>query len=337
MIEPKNIWTYLLVTVVTVLIWAWAAGETRKEKPLDVRLQFAPPDPANWLVKPAETSTRVVFEGSQLALHNAQNVLRTPTQIEVPATARQTVDLVEHLKQIDEIRATGVTVKSAEPAYIELELDPIERFTAKIKAILPGIKTEGEVTIEPAEVLVAMPGQMKQRVGRDFAIEAIIDRTELDRIPPGVAQTQEVALRLPEGFGSSENVLISPPRARLMFTIKSRTRETRLDTVRVQLAGPPEDRDAYIVDIDPKQLLNVTITADAELIRRIEANEVPVIALLQVGSREKEGRIESKRITAFLALVPEPGGSRGVLVTGKINDSAEMPLVKLKITVRGVN
>jgi hypothetical protein len=61
-----------------------------------------------------------------------------------------------------------------------------------------------------------------------------------------------------------------------------------------------------------------------------------VVAVVHVGSREKEARIDSKRVTYFLALVPEPGGgTRGQQVTGKVGDSNEMPLIKLKITKRG--
>jgi hypothetical protein len=102
----------------------------------------------------------------------------------------------------------------------------------------------------------------------------------------------------------------------------------------VQLAGPPEDRDIYTVEIDPKQLRDVTVSADSDLIRRIESGEVPVVAFLHLSSREKEMQIESKRVSYFMALVSDPAGTRFVPVTVKA-PANELPVIKLKIARRG--
>jgi hypothetical protein len=72
-------------------------------------------------------------------------------------------------------------------------------------------------------------------------------------------------------------------------------------------------------------------------VRRIQNNEVPVIAMLHLSSREKETRIESKRISGFIALVPEPNGATRIQqVTGKAGDTTELPAIKLKIALRNV-
>ena len=300
-------------------------------------VHFTAPEPANWVIKPGQASVILALEGSQLAQYRAQSLLHHPLIISVPAGAgRQTVDLLDRLRRSDELGATGVSVVSADPRYAEIELDQIERFTVPVKPLLPGVVPEGEVVLDVPEVTVAMPSQLRQRLGQRLVVEAPVERSELDRMQPGVQQAHDVKLRLPESLGPLESVWITPSRAKVTFTIRSRTRETTLDSVRVQLAGPPEDREQYVVEIDPKQIRNVTVSADADLIRRIEANEVPVVAVLHVGSREKEARIESKRISYFIALVPEAnGGTRGVPVTGKVGDSNELPAIKLRIVIRG--
>lgn len=332
----KDIWTFLLVTLVTVLIWVWAAGETRQTlRIVDARVQFTVSDPGNWVIRPEQQSLVLDIRGSQLGVRDVQNLLRQPLPLDIPANAgRQTIDLFDLLRQHEEILDAGVTVMLASPRYAEVEMDPIERFTAPVKANLPGVTPEGDVTVDPTEVMVAMPSQMRARVGPGFAVEAAPERAELDRLQPGIPHNLDVKVRLPEGFGATNAVTITPSRVRVGFMIRSRTRDIKLDTVRVQLASPPEDRDLYLVDIDPKQLNNVTITADAELARRIESNEVPIIALLHLGSREKETQIESKKISGFIALVPETGGSRMVQVTGKVGDSIDMPAIRLRITKR---
>jgi hypothetical protein len=262
--------------------------------------------------------------------------LRQPVVITVSATqGRQTVDLADRVTRHDDLLATDATVVSVEPPNAEIVLDRVERFAVPVKPALPGVSTEGEVVIEPREVTIAMPSALRQRLGAAFAVEAALERSELDRLQPGVPITQDVKLRLPESLGPVTDVSITPSRVKMTFTIRTRLRDAKVSTVRVHLSGPPEDRETYIVETDPKQIPDVTITADADLIRRIEANEVPVVAVLHLGSREKETRIESKRITCFLALVPEPnGGTRGVQVAGKVNDSTELPLIKLNIRLR---
>lgn len=334
--SPQEIWTIVLVTIVTVLIWVWAAGETRERKgPMNATVHFTVPDPENWVIRPEQQSMVIVIEGSQLALRRAQELMTQPLEVGIGANVgRQTINLPERLRQHDELRATGVTVISVDPQQVSVELDHIERFTAPVKPNLPGVQTEGEIVVDPPEVTIAVPSQVRSRFGQGFTAEAAIDRAELDRLQPGIPQTQDVRVRLPDGFASGD-VRIAPQRVKLTFTIRSRTRDIRLETVRVQLAGPPEDHQLYTVEIEPRQLNKVTITADADLVRRIEANEVPVVALLHLGSREKEARIESKRISGFVALVPEPnGGTRVQQVTGAVADSPELPVIKLKITKR---
>lgn len=333
----KELWTYLIVTAVAVLIWLWSAGETREVKRIEfARMQFTVPESQNWVITPNQVPLSVIVDGSKLANQRAETLCRQPVRIAISAVSgRQTVYLLERLRQHDGLRSTGVAIRAVEPTSVELDLDPVERMTARVKASLPGVQPEGDVVIEPAEVSVAMPARMRQRFPQSLFVEAFVDRSDLDRLKPGIRQTLDANLRLPEGLPSGSDVTIAPSKVSMSFVIRSRTREIKLDSVRVQLAGPPEDRDAYAVAVDPKQLRDVVVTADADLIRRIESNEVTVVAILHLSSREKESRIDSKKITAFMTLVPEAGGStRGVQVQAKVGDSNEMPTVKLRITDR---
>jgi len=332
----KTISTYAILTVVAILIWFWAAGETREQKTINyVRVQFTlPPD---WLVKPGEQAVTVVIDGSKFSIQNAESVLRRPLKLSIPATVgKQMVDIMDRLRHFDELRATGVTFGSSEPAIVELDVDEVQRTTAQVKAMLPSVITEGEVRIIPPEVTLAIPSQIRQGLPSDLTVEAPVDRSNLDRMPPGIPQTLDVKLRLPEDLGLTSDVLMIPSKVKLTFTIRSRTRETKLDRVPVQLAAGPDDGQMHQVEIDPKELRDVTISADADLIRRIEAKEAPVIAVLHVSAQDMQAKIESKRISYFVALVPEPGGGvKGVQVTAtKFGESTDIPQINLKVTGR---
>lgn len=352
----REIWTYLIVTLVTVLIWFWAAAETRESKTIYFgRVQFTVSDPANWTISPAQQALTMNIEGSTLAIQNAEAVARDALIAEVrPMEGVQSVDLAQALRNNLKLRETGVTIQTVEPALVEISLDRIERSMAAVKPVLPGVTAVEEIVADPAEVEVAMPRALRQRYPKDLVIEAVADRAELERLVPGVPVSVDARVRLPEavsvagpgssstganpsggGGGSGGGVMITPAKVKLSFTIRSRTRETKLDTVRVQIAGPPEDRDAYIVEVEPLQLRDVHITTDADLMRRIESNEVPVVAVVHLSALEKENRITSKPISYFVALVPEGRGStKGVIVNATIGESTQMPLINLKITDR---
>ncbi len=333
----KEIWTYLIVTLVAVLIWAWAASETRERKSLNAAsVRFTTSNPSNWTIAPSSTPVQLNVEGPTVAVQRVERLLRRPIDIPVPATAgRQAIDLAAQLRDLDSIRETGATIVATDPATIDVELDQIDRITVPVKPNFPGVTTDGEIVVQPREVTVSLPHTLREQLRGDFAVEAFLDRGQLDGLAPGEPQVKEARLRLPETLigANTSDVRFNPSVVTVRFTIRSRVRETKVDSVRVQVAGPVEDRDTYRVEVDPKVLRAVTLLADADLSRQIESGEVPVIAFVHLSSREKEAMIESKQVSWFEALVPEmDGGTRFERL--RLPPGAVMPEVKLSISLR---
>jgi hypothetical protein len=332
----KEIWTYLIVTLVAVLIWAWAASETRERKSIPAATLRLVTSSSDWTIAPASTAVQVNVEGPAVAVQRIERLLRRAVEIPLSATAgRQSLDVAGALRKLDAVAETGANIISADPAVIDVDLDEIDRITAPVKASLPGVITDGEPVVQPREVQVSLPRALRQQLRGDFAVEAFLDRSQLDGLIPGEPQVKEARLRLPEtsGIASGENVRLNPQVATVRFTIRSRVRETRVDSVRVQVAGPVEDRDAYHIEVDPKVLRGVTLLADADLSRQIEAGDVPVIAFVHLSSREKEAMIESKPVSWFEALAPEIDGETR-FERLRLPEGAEMPVIKLKVTPR---
>jgi hypothetical protein len=179
-----------------------------------------------------------------------------------------------------------------------------------------------------------MPRTVRQRLPPDFMVEAFVERSALDQLIPGVPQTLEnVPLRMADTLVAGPDVRIIPAKVKVSFTIRSRIRETVVENMRVQIGGPIEDRDAFIVEVDPKVLRDVTVLADADLSREIESGNVPVIAILHLSSREKESMITQKPVSMFVALIPElRGGTRYQQLS--VKPGTELPMISLKITRR---
>ena len=330
--------TMLIVTAVTVLIWFWAAGETLDQRNVNARIAFELPEPQSWVIAPRQRFVTLSLEGSNLALQQADQVLRRDLAIPLhAAVGRQTVDVADALRRLSELEETGVKIIAAEPATLDVDVDQIVTIASRVRASLPGVQTVGEIEIHPAEVNLTMPSSLRQRFTGDLPVEAVVDRASLDRLAPDQRHTLDVKLRPPDGLASVDGVAVNPPTAKLSFTVQSRTREHRLENVRVQMAGPPEDNREYLVELDETVLRDVTITAESDLVSRIASGEVTVVAMLHLSNREKEQGIDRKPITYFLAIVPdEQGHTRGVVVNARVGSSSTLPVVRFQVTRRPV-
>jgi hypothetical protein len=83
-----------------------------------------------------------------------------------------------------------------------------------------------------------------------------------------------------------------------------------LPQVRVLIAGPAEDYAAFKVTLPVKIIPNVSIEADKSLIASITSGDITVFAIVRLASRDMEQRIESKRVTTFLAMLKDGTGQQ---------------------------
>ena len=332
--------TYGLVTVVALLIWYWAAAETRDQDRRTFRLVFEPaPQTEQTVTSGGIDKVNVEMEGSRLALQRAAELADRPLTLttgnELPMEGQHRLDLVELLESHKPLTNTGVHILSTDPASVQIDIDHLVPVPAEIKAVTPGVEPEN-LTIDPPQAVVRLPSRLRDRAGENLTLEVHVPQTRLDRLEPGVMNTVEnLKLRLAGPLGNAPTVRIEPRRATVTFTVRSRIKETTLSTVRVQIAGPPEDNDEYVVQIENNTLTDVTVKADRELISQIERGDAVVVALVHLSHQDKELGVESKPVTCFMALPRDAGVSvEATLVEADVNGSNQMPVIRLKITER---
>ncbi len=334
MTSRKNIGSYLIITAVTVLIWYWAAGETRQQGTVSVTVKFVPADLERWVVAPDQLTVTLRIDGSRIALQNAVTALKTPLDLELASfeglaeRGSHMVSFVDVLSDHQRIRETRVNISSAEPSAGEITVAEIVRHTVPIRITLPaGVQTEGETRIEPAEAYLIGPGLPEDPAGLE--VEAVVDSHELARLEPGRSQTLPVTLRTKGVAAANDSVRIEPLTAQVTLTVRSRIRQTTLEKVRVHLQSAPENTEEYSVQFNDadKDLENVTITADDELIRRIDSGEVKVFAVIYLTTTDFDQRITEKPVAQFIT-------DTGVNVQGMSGDSPEPPTIGFTITER---
>ncbi len=328
--------TLLIVTVVAVLIWLWAAGETQETDERTFRVQFTTQMPTEHIVEPNELTLAVEIEGSRSALRSAQ-AMGSPIVLTLDAgLGDHGVDLARLLNDHSGLRDARVSVISTDPPTQELTIYKLISSTTRVQEPdLGRLEIDGAVVIDPPLVTVHLPQRLERRLGPDITVKAVLDPTQLEQLNPGEPARLTARLQLPETLASQGSVSMTPTAVTVSFTVRSNIKETTLPTVPVHISGPWKDHDEYVVEVTEADrfLENVTVTADAALIERIEAGEVKVFALLHISSTEKEQGIEAKPVTCFLALLPPPEiGS--TTVTAQLDGSPQPPLIHLRISER---
>ncbi len=332
----ERLWLYALVTGVALLIWFWAAAETREKGGATMLVRFDPSTSSAQVVSPRERDVTVELEGSRLAIQSARTLTTVTLTVgdELPSRpGRHRVDLAEALQRDEAIRDTGVGVLSADPSFIDVRIDDLVIVDAAIKEHLPGIEFDGDVTVTPSEATVSLPAELRERLGDNMAVEAQLLQTSLEGLEPGRAYSlpAKLNLRMPPELKNDWAVVIKPPAATISFKVLSRIKSLVLPTVRVQLAGPPEDYDEYQVEVVDRAISDVTIRAENTLIQQIERGQATIVALVHLSTREKERRIESKPVTCFMALLPD---GRVSVIDAGVAGATQAPVVRLKITER---
>ncbi len=333
---------YAQVTAVAVLIWFWAAAETRGHDSASFRLSLVPASPMAEVVRPSDLVVNVQMEGSRLALQTAHALasgapLSLTVGTELPSqVGTHQADLMQVLERHELLTDTGVRIVAVDPALCEIEIDTLAPVTATIVADLPNIETEGQVEVNPPQAVVRLPSRLKrEHLGEDLVLEAHPLQTQLDHLEPGVRHTVDAKLRLPAKYVVEGTVIIEPPSATIQFTVKSRIKELALPTVRVQIAGPPEDNDEFAIQVEDNTLTGVTIKAPAEVISQVERNQAVVVAMLHLSQKEKELGIKSKPVTCFMVLPREDNPTfTATLVQAEVNGSSAPPAVRLSIRAR---
>jgi len=213
--------TYVTVTVMTLLIWLWAAGETRDSRTIDaVNVAFTTTQPRRWIVAPDSIRAAVRVDGTPVALQRAQSLLHLGVTVEVPEIAGDLpINLLDALRQDKALDRSGARVLSVEPPVMHLMLDVMQTYTARVQPILRGLEAAGEITIDPPTVNVTMPSSLRDTLPDDLVVQGFLEHDDVSGLEPGASLMRNIVLRLPADQLDDEGIIISPSTATVSFTL----------------------------------------------------------------------------------------------------------------------
>lgn len=327
------------VTLVTMLIWMWAAGETRETEPVYANIRFLAPTIDSMRITPAEVSAlRLQVRGPRRAIDAVAERLREPLPITagsggIPVEpGRHEIDAATLAEAIVGQWRLPVTVVDAEPPSFEIEIQPLVTREVRIVPVLPpGARTTGRVEVAPELATVVVPQDLPDLDA--LQLEARVGDRDLAGRETGRRHQFEVPLQVPPAFATARDAIrIQPRTAEVRITLDSNEADLALSTpVPVQIAGPAADLDDWTVEVDPASafLRDVVLRGPAETIQRLRDRDgdVGVIAFVHLASDDLLKQVAEKPVTLW-SLPP------GVVVTSVGGDATSSPRITLRIAKR---
>ena len=173
--------TFLLVSLITALIWVWAEGESLSTTDITAEIVLVPggdgalvarAEGAAW---PVATGGRVQLRvrGTTNAVESARRTLVGPEPLRlepgiggVPGEpGLHTVRLAEAIRLSDRLRNIGLAIASAEPAEVSLRVHRLQSVRLPVRVVVGAGVFVGEPVVEPSEVLVRLPSELAERLG----------------------------------------------------------------------------------------------------------------------------------------------------------------------------
>lgn len=284
---------YLLVTIITFLVWLYAEGENVKNHELTVDLRFVPPTGRELLISPNRPQDPVVvtfkcsttqYAQLQEALRDGDMLVNGAIPIEMtpnpsPEDIRQEVNLRERVQALPRVLELGIGVVDVRPARLTISVERFETRTLPVTVTTVGDTQLVDVAVEPAEAEVRLPASLAPTMAEGSRIEARLDTATLANVEMNVARTVSNVQLVPPLRGA--DVTVRPSTARVTFTIRKLAKDTVLPSVVVRLVVPLSAQNQY--DVAPASeedalLRGVKITGPNDLIDKIVAKEIKVWA-----------------------------------------------------------
>ena len=327
----RDLPVYILVTVVAVLVWLWAAQATRKESTIDATVTFEVTSATgSWTIQPALLPVRLILEGPAGAIRRVGDALSEPLVLELPPNASEVTltNLAERIDGLDAISIHGVQVLRTEPASVTIVVDQMVTATVDITPLLPGITTTGQPTATPLTATVTMPASLRALLPESLVIEALVEPSHVEGLAVGPQLIPRVSLRVADSGGSGAAITIDPPVAEITFEMVARVADMTVDRVRVHVVTPPEALGRYVVTLQERSLSDVTISAGADLIAQIQRGDATVVAVVQLGLNDLESGVTSKAVSYFVA---SDHTGAGQPVRGQVGSNPSPPVVSFSV------
>ncbi len=351
--------TAALTTLMAVLIWVWAEGESVSRVSITCRVELQA-DPAGDLVYRSddpEWRGNVTFqvEGSAAGIAAARE-LRGQTLRLTAGLAGMPVEpgpnrvarLREAIAAIPELSRLGVVVVSCEPSEVPVRVMRMVTRDLPVRVELGRtLLLDGEPAPSPAAVSVRMPDSVLVPDGAQAV--AFVSAEELDRVrgdgaAATGARTAVATIRTPSWLAGIEPLVIAPETVTVTFRVRKEVDTFRVAAVPVWFGLPPtEDAAQWAVEVLDKFVNDVTLTGPADQVARIRSGEITLKALVELASDDLQRAVRTDRPASDPAVPGADTAATGVIsrpvtflgLPPGVTAAAANPVVRVRVTRTG--
>jgi hypothetical protein len=302
--------TALVASLVTVLIWLFAEGESliSRTSRAEVAVSGEPgSDRVAWVVD-GQTNWRgrvdVTLEGSTGAIDAMDEVFLRPIVIKpgmpgVPATPGEyELSLLDVMREHPSLRGRGVSIVRCDPESVRIGVDELTRVQVPVQVLTPGVLVEGTATSKPAQVSLRAPRAALDKADRAYLFAtAEVDQARASGLAPGRNETlAQVPVRAPAWMRDNPFVTVEPAQVDVSLMIRSRTAELTIASVPVALMIAPIEVNNWLVDVpaEDRVLKDVRLTGPSEAIEQVRRDEKRVRAVVALSFEELERGVPGK-------------------------------------------
>jgi hypothetical protein len=288
--SAQSIRNILVVTLVTLLIWAYAESESLRTEDLAATVGFTTSSGrAVWLVDSPGRSTMEIklrVDGATGAIDAMRSRLSKTVElapgVELPKDpGDHSVDLRTALRASPLFADSGVTISEVSPVTVVIRVDELVSRQVPVRVELPpGTDTVGPPETQPGLVTLTFPGMFESGLG-ELAVLAPVDRALLTPLTPGrLERIPGVPLLAPQAIRGQPFVSIEPQAVTVTLTLRDQTAFLDLPTVPVQIRISPIAYAEWEIEIpqDSRFLRNVRVSGPGDLIDQVLDGRLPIIA-----------------------------------------------------------
>jgi hypothetical protein len=295
--------SFVLIAMVTLLIWLLAEAESLRVEKVRVELSFRAPADSGRYVKADPEFPGVVtvrLEGSTARVDALAAQLRNKPLVLEPGMegvsvepGRRLVDLRTALRGMPAVRESGASIADVDPPGVQVSIDNlITRENVKVRVQLPpGALVEGTPEPNPASVRLRYPEAAGRELPEDLAVDAPIDASALTGLPEGRRSTiTGIRLELPESLRGIEGARATPGTVAATLTLRSRTSSVTLPSVPVHVRLAPTETGIWDIAMpaESRLLTEVQVTGPSETIELIRSDRLKPIAYIPLSFEELE-------------------------------------------------
>ncbi len=334
-ISPLSILkTFVVVSLVSVLIWIVAEGESLSIERVEVVVRLIadseegegeavamrPVAEDGWTGRVIVELEGATAEVSRLRERLREPIGLSPGDAGVPVDpGRHTLDIADALRQSDAFEGSGVAISAVEPETAGVLIDRVRWQEFDVAVDIPDLASASSPVADPRRVRVLVPSLLAEHAGAARSLTASLTSEQVAGLKVGQRNViANVPVGLPGPLAGHPFVRVQPDGVSVTVTLENRVDSVTLDNVPVQIRRPAFEAERWTVRVDPADhlLQDVTVTGPSDLIEQIRSQELTVFATVVLTLDDRDAGITQKE--AVFADLPTPLSFRAPSTTVRL-------------------